>query len=134
MLRGPKNGIAIDPAAAGGPGGNVAGLALSSAGDVLLASGFGDFFAFPSPKPGRLYALSLPADVVGTPQFPQAFVPGTTRLVTSPGRSLGPVVIAPAVWNGPEVYAAVGGALDGTTFLGAGPASLGSLDTGGRIR
>ena len=134
VVRGPNNGIPIDPASAGGPGGNVAGLALSAGGDVLLASGFGDFFAFPAPKPGRLYALSLPVDVIGTPQFPRTFLPGTANLVTASGRTLGPVVIAPGAWSSPEVYVAVSGSLDGTTFLGTSPASLGSLDTHGRIR
>lgn len=133
VLRGPHNGLPIDPTASGGPGGNVAGLALSTAGDVLLASGFGDLFAFPAPTPGRLFALSLPADMVGGPLQPPVPVSGTTQLVTAPGRTLGPLVVSPGA-AGPEVWVAVGGAIDLGTFLGAGPASLGSLDTHGAIR
>lgn len=134
VLRGPHNGIPVDTAAAGGPGGNVAGVALSSAGDVLVLSGFGDLFAFPAPKPGRLLALSLPFDVVGTPGFTTHFLPGTTALVTTAGRTLGPVAIVPGEGLGPEVFVAVGGPLDPATFLGTGPASIGSLDTFDRIR
>ena len=136
VLRGPHNGIPVDPAAAGGPGGNVAGVALSTAGDVLVLSGFGDLFAFPAPQPGRLLALSLPFDVVGTGAFPTPFLPGAATVVTTAGRTLGPVAIVPGAGfgPGPEVFVAVGGAMDPATFLGAGPASIGSLDTFDRVR
>jgi hypothetical protein len=134
VLRGPKNGIAIDPAAAGSPGGNVAGLALSPDGRTLVASGFGDLFAFPTPKPGRLYVLSLPDDVVGTLFAQPAFVPGTVELVTQPGATLGPVVIRPSGYGKPEVFTAVSGTLDPTTFVGTGPAHVGTLTTYGVIR
>jgi hypothetical protein len=136
VLRGPNNGIPVDPAAAGGPGGNVAGVALSTAGDVLVLSGFGDLFAFPSPKPGRLLALSLPFDVVNAGSFSTPFLPGAATVVTTSGRTLGPVAIVPAggFGPGPEVFVAVGGSLDPGTFLGSGPASVGSLDTFDRIR
>jgi hypothetical protein len=134
VLRGPNNGIPVDPAAAGGPGGNVAGVALSATGDVLLLSGFGDLFAYPTPKPGRLLALSLPPDLVGSPFFPVSFVPGTTSLVSTPGRTLGSIAIAAGGGTGPEIWVAVGGAIDLSTYLGAGPASLGSLATFGRVR
>jgi hypothetical protein len=133
VLRGPGNGIPIDAVAAGGPGGNVSGLALSSDGRTLLASGFGDLFAFPAPKPGRLLALSLPFDVVSQPLFAREFLPGTASLATAPGRTLGPIVLAPGS-GGAEVWVTVSGAVDPATFLGTGPASLGSLDTHGAIR
>ena len=134
VLRGPKNGIAIDPAAAGSPGGNVAGLAISPDCRTLVASGFGDLFAFPSPTPGRLYVLSLPEDVVGSLFFQTTFVPGTVRLVTQTGATLGPVVILPSTYGNPEVFTAVSGTLDPTTFLGTGPAFVGTLTTFGSIR
>lgn len=134
VLRGPNNGIPIDPSEAGGPGGNVAGLALSADGRTLVASGFGDLFAFPAPKPGRLYALSLPADVVSYPGFGASFVAGTTRLVTAPGATLGPVVISPGAIGAPEVYTSVSGTIDPGTSLGTGPAHLGTLVTHGVIR
>jgi hypothetical protein len=134
VLRGLNNPIPIDPSAAGGPGGNVAGLALSADGRTLVASGFGDLFAFPTPRPGRVYALSLPPDLVSDPEFSRTFVAGTSNVVTTSGRTLGPVVIVPGADAGPEVFVTVGGALDMATFLGTGPASLGSLETFGRIR
>jgi hypothetical protein len=134
VLRGPNNAIPIDPAAAGGPGGNVAGLALSSDGRTLVVSGFGDFFATPSPKPGRVFALSLPADLTTGSGFTNAFVPGTTNMVTAPGRALGPCLIAPVTPDGPEVFVLVSGTLSPATFLGTGPASVGTLTTFGRIR
>lgn len=134
VLRGPMNAIPIDPAAAGGPGGNVAGLAQSSDGKTLVVSGFGDLFAFPVPKPGRLLALSLPNDLVSLPAFGPAFVPGTSNVVTTSGRTLGPVVVAAVSESGPEVFVAVGGSLSTTTFFGDGPASVGTLQTFGRIR
>lgn len=134
VLRGPKNGIAIDSAAAGGPGGNVAGLAISSDGRTLVASGFGDLFAFPAPLPGRLYALTLPNDVLLDAAFTRTFVAGTTRLVTATGTTLGPVVIHPTMAGAPEVFAAVSGAIDSATFLGTGPAHVGTLRTFSAIR
>ena len=134
VLRGPKNGVPIDPRAAGGPGGNVAGLAISPDGKTLVASGFGDLFAFPSPKPGRLYVISLPDDIVGSPFFQATFVAGTTQLVTAPGATLGPIVILPSTYGNPEVFTAVSGTLDPTTFVGTGPAHVGTLTTFGVIR
>ena len=134
VLRGVGNGIPIEPASAGGPGGNVTGVGLSPDGRTLLVSGFGDLFAFPAPKPGRLLALSLPDDLISGSQFGPKFVAGTTNLVTSPGRTLGALVIAPHLGNGPDVYVAVGGTLDSSTFLGSGPASIGTLTTFGLIR
>jgi hypothetical protein len=134
VLRGPRNGIPIQPESTGKPGGNVAGLALSSDGRTLLASGFGDFFAAGGPAPGRLFALSLPEDVVASFLFPRVFLPGTSTYASAPGRSLGPVVLASGAGGGAEVWVTVGGALDPATFLGAGPASLGSLRTFGAVR
>lgn len=134
VLRGPNNGIPIDPSSSGGPGGNVAGLALSSDGRTLLASGFGDLFAFGGPTPGRLFALSLPADLVAQSGFGRDFVPGTANLVTQPGRTLGPVVIAATTSSSPEVYVSVSGSIDTSTFLGSSPASVGTLSTWGKIR
>jgi hypothetical protein len=133
VLRGERNGIPIEPGSAGGPGGNVSGLALSGDGRTLLASGFGDLFASGGPAPGRLFAMSLPADLLATSGFHRALLPGTANLASAPGRTLGPVVIVPASGGGPEVWVTVGGALD-ASFLGAGPATLGSLDTFGAIR
>lgn len=134
VLRGPGHGIPIDPAAAGSPGGNVTGLALSSDGRTVVVAGFGDYFAFPSPRPGRLYALSLPADVVGDAGFSSGFVAGTSNVLTTSGRTLGPLVVAAIRPGGPEVFVAVAGSLDPATFLGNGPASIGTLTTFGRIR
>ncbi len=134
VLRGPANGIPIAPGSAGGPGGNVAGIALSSDGRTLLASGFGDLFAFGGPTPGRLFALSLPGDLVQGSAFGREFVPGTANLVTAPGRTLGPLVIAATSAAAPEVYVAVSGAIDGSTFVGTSPASVGTLSTWGAIR
>jgi hypothetical protein len=134
VLRGPSNGIPIDPTLAGGPGGNVAGIALSSDGRTLVVSGFGDLFAYPSPRPGRMYALSLPYDLVADSSFPRGFLPGTSSLATAVGRTLGPCLIAALHPEGPEVFVLVGGAISGTTWLGEGPGSLGTLRTWGRIR
>ena len=133
VLRGPQNGIPIDPSSAGLPGGNVHGIALTPSGRTLVVSGFGDLFAFPTPRPGRLLALSLPLDLVGGGSFGVGFVPGTTNLVTIPGRTLGALALGPSA-DGPDVYVAVGGAIDPVTFAGAGPASLGTLSTFGAIR
>jgi hypothetical protein len=134
VVRGVGNPIPIDPSSAGGPGGNVTGLDLSPDGRTLLASGFGDYFAFPSPTPGRLYAIRLPTDVPGNPAFPREFVAGTTQVFSTSGRTLGPVLVAPNALGGSQVYLAVSGTLSTTTFLGTGPASVGSLETYGVIR
>ena len=134
VLRGPANGIPVDPASAGLPGGNVAGIALSDSGRTLVVAGFGDLFAFPTPKPGRLLALSLPEDLVASSSFGNTFVPGTANLVTSPGRTLGSLVLLPGGGPFPDVFVAVGGLIDLSTFLGAGPASLGTLTTFGAVR
>lgn len=134
VLRGANNPIPIDPAEAGGPGGNVSSLGLSSDGRTLLASGFGDFFAFPLPKPGRLLALSLPQNLVTNPLFTPTYVPGTTTVLTTPGRTLGPLVVGAFHPEGPEVFVAVSGGVSLTTGLGTSPASLGTLHTFGRIR
>lgn len=133
ILRGRNNAIPIDPAAAGGPGGNVAGLALSSDGRTLVATGFGDLFAFPA-KPGRIYAISLPADVVATSGFGQVLVHGTSNLVSTSGRTLGPLVLVPSPGGGPEMYVTVSGTVDLATGFGSSGASLGSLQTFGAIR
>ena len=133
VLRGLHNPIPIDPAAAGGPGGNVAGLALSSDGRTLVATGFGDLFAFPA-KPGRIYAISLPPDVVATSGFGQVLVHGTSNLVSTSGRTLGPVVLVTSPGGGPELYVTVSGTVDLATGLGSSDASLGSLQTFGAIR
>jgi hypothetical protein len=134
VVRGAGNPIPIDPDEAGGPGGNVAGLGLASDGRTLVVSGFGDLFAFPVAKPGRLLALSLPADLVDGEAISGAFVPGTTAVATTPGRTLGGLVVGAFHEDGPEVFVAVSGTLSPTTFLGTGPASLGTLRTFGRIR
>jgi hypothetical protein len=134
VLRGVGNGIPIDPAAAGGPGGNVTGVGLSPNGRTLVVAGFGNLFAFPAPAPGRLLALSLPDDLVTGSQFGTAYLPGTTSLVTVPGRTLGALVLAERPGAGPDVFVAVGGTVDLSTFLGSGPASIGTLSTFGLIR
>ena len=134
VVRGAGNPIPIDPDEAGGPGGNVAGLGLASDGRTLVVSGFGDLFAFPVAKPGRLLALSLPSDLVDGEAISGAFVPGTTAVATTPGRTLGGLVVGAFHEDGPEVFVAVSGTLSPTTFLGTGPASLGTLRTFGRIR
>lgn len=132
VLRGPGDGIPITAAAAGGPGGNITGIALSPDGRTLVVAGFGDLFAFPAPLPGRLFLLSLPSDLVTGSGFGASFVPGSSEFASTPGRTLGQVVLRPGT-AGADVFVNVGGALD-TNFLGAGPASLGALDTGGLIR
>ena len=76
VLRGPHNGIRIETADAGGPGGNVTGTVLLDGGRFLAVAGFGDLFAHPSPRPGRLYLLALPDDVVTGSGFGANFVPG----------------------------------------------------------
>jgi len=133
VLRGLHNAIPIDPAEAGGPGGNVAGLALSSDGATLVATGFGDLFAFPA-KPGRIYAISLPSDVVAASAFGVELVAGTRNLVSTSGRTLGPVVLVASEGGGPEMYVTVSGTLDLATGFGSSAASLGSLQTFGAIR
>lgn len=134
VLRGLHNPIPIDPGSAGLPNGNVAGLALASDGRTLVASGFGDYFAFPAPQPGKVYAYSLPPDLVADPAFAQTFVPGTATAVTTSGRTLGPLVVGKLHADGPEVFVAVAGPISTTTWLGTGPASVGTLSTWGRIR
>lgn len=134
VLRGAANPIPIDTNEAGGPGGNVAGLGLASDGRTLVVSGFGDLFAFPVAKPGRLLALSLPADLVDGAGITGAYVPGTTAVATTPGRTLGSLVVGAFHEDGPEVFVAVSGTLSSSTFLGTGPASIGTLKTFGRIR
>ncbi len=133
VLRGLHNPIPIDPGAAGGPGGNVAGLALSSDGRTLVATGFGDLFAFP-PKPGRIYAIALPDDVVATSGFGVTLVHGTSNLVSTSGRTLGPVALVASGGGGPELYVTVSGTVDLATGFGTSGASLGSLQTFGAIR
>jgi hypothetical protein len=134
VLRGPNNPIPIQTSLAGGPGGNVAGIALSGDGRTLVVSGFGDFFAFPAPRPGRLFALSLPADLRTGSGFTNDFVPGTANIATTSGRALGPCAVAALHPDGPEVFVLVSGSLSTETFLGTGPGSLGTLTTFGRIR
>jgi hypothetical protein len=133
VLRGPGDGIAVTADAAGGPGGNVAGVALSASGRTLFVSGFGDLFAFPEPRPGRLFAVSLPIDVVAERRFGAPLVPGTANLATEPGRTLGPLVVMPGIW-GPDAYVVVGGTVDTSSFLGSGPASIGAVTTFGLVR
>ena len=134
VLRGPGNGIPITAAQAGGPGGNVTGVGLSPDGRTLAVSGFGDLFAFPAPNPGQLVLLALPDDVVTGSGFGVGFVPGSTRYATEPGRTLGSLLVRGPGEPGPDVTVLVGGTLDLTTFLGTGPASLGTLHTFGLVR
>ena len=133
VLRGPLNGIPITSAEAGGPGGNLTGVALSPDGRTLAVTGFGDLFAFPSANPGQLFLLGLPANLVTGAGFGTDFVPGSTRFASVPGRTLGGVVLVPNEGTRPDVFVGVSGTLD-ANFLGNGPASLGSLQTHGLIR
>lgn len=133
VLRGPANGIPITAASAGGPGGNITGVALSPDGRTLVVTGFGDLFAFPAPEPGRLFLLSLPSDLVVGSGFGASFTPGSTEFASVAGRTLGEIIVRPSGGVGPDVFVNVGGALDGN-FAGAGPASLGTLNSGGVIR
>lgn len=133
VLRGPENGIPIVPEAAGGPGGNVTGVGLSPDGRTLVVAGFGDLFAFPEPKPGHLYLLGLPEDVVTGAEFGADFVPGWSLYGTVSGRALGALTLVPNSGSRPDVYVAVSSPLDPATFLSTGPASLGTLQTFGMI-
>lgn len=133
VLRGPSNGIAITAAQAGGPGGNVTGVALSPDGRHLVACGFGDLFAVPQ-VPGQLFLLRLPDDLLTGAGFGGgAFVSGSTLFGTSAGRTLGHVVLSANGGTAPEVYVTVSGTLDGN-FLGATPGGIGTLQTFGLIR
>ncbi|MCC7138425.1 MAG: hypothetical protein IT460_08385 [Planctomycetes bacterium] len=134
VVRGEANPIPIDPSSSGQPNGNVAGLALSSDGRTLVASGFGDYFAPAGPQPGKVYAYALPSDLVADPAFALTFVPGTATALTTAGRTLGPLVVGASHPDGPEVFVLVAGPLSTSTYLGTGPASLGTLSTFGRIR
>jgi hypothetical protein len=133
VLRGPGNGIPITAAQAGGPGGNVTGVGLSPDGRTLAVSGFGDLFAFPVPNPGQLVLLALPDDVVTGSGFGANFVPGSARYAAEAGRTLGSLLVRGPGESGPDIAVLVGGAIDLTTFLGTGPASLGTLQTFGWI-
>jgi len=132
VLRGPLNGIPITAAQAGGPGGNITGVALAPHGRTLAVCGFGDVFAVP-PQPGRLFLLSLPADVVSGSGFGANFVPGSSEFGAAPGHTLGHIVLVPNAGDRPDIYVNVSGSLD-ANFLGNGPASLGSLQTFGLVR
>jgi hypothetical protein len=134
VLRGPDNGIPITAAGAGSPGGNVTGIGLSPDGRTLVVAGFGNLFAFPAPEPGRLFLLDLPPDVVTGAGFGVNFVPGSTEHATVAGRTLGALVLVPNAGERPDVLVNVSGPFDTTTFVGTGPASLGTLRTYGRIR
>lgn len=134
VLRGAGNGIPITAASSGGAGGNLTGVGLSPDGKTLVVSGFGDLFAFPTPVPGQLFLLTLPDDVVTGAGFGASFTPGSTLFGSTPGRTLSEFVLVPRAGGGPEVYVNIGGSLDGMSFLGDGPASVGTLDTGGLIR
>lgn len=129
VLRGPHNGIAID-GPIGSPGGNIASVGLSPDGRILAVSGFGDLFAG---RPGRLLLLALPADLVGNPAFGASFQPGVTEFASVLGRTMGPLVVHAHGTHAPEIYVAVGGAI-GDNGLGAGPASIGTLQTFGLVR
>jgi hypothetical protein len=133
ILRAPGNGIPITAAQAGGPGGNVTGVGLSPDGRTLAVSGFGDLFAFPAPVPGQLMLLNLPPDVVSGSGFGVSFVPGSAQYGSVAGRTLGSLVLRNGGGWRPDVFVVVGGSLDLATFLGSGPASLGTLQTFGLI-
>ena len=133
VLRGPLNGIPITTAQAGGPGGNVTSVALSPDGRTLAVTGFGDLFAFPAAIPGQLFLLGLPENLVTGSTFGSDFVPGSSQFASTPGRTLGSVVLVPNDGSRPDVFVNVSGTLD-QNFLGNGPASLGSLQTHGLIR
>ena len=82
---------------------------------------------------GRIVAKGTPDEVRSSNDaFVRQFVPGTTNVVTTSGRTLGPVVFHSFNSSGPDVFVAVSGGLDGTTFLGTSPASVGTLETFGR--
>lgn len=130
VLRGPSNGIPLTQAESGGPGGNITGVGLSPDGRTLVVAGFGDLFAFPDALPGQLFLLNLPDDMVSGSIDEPSFVPGQTRFATTPGRTLGGLVVMDSnMGSRPAVYVNVGGPLDPNTFLGTAPASLGTLET-----
>lgn len=133
VLRAPGNGIPVTAAQAGGPGGNVTGVGLSADGRTLAVSGFGDLYAFPAPIPGQLLLLSLPDDVVAGSGQGTAFVPGSARYGSAPGRTLGTLLVRGPGQVGPDVVVTVGGAIDPSTYLGTGPAGLATLETFGWI-
>ena len=134
VLRGPGRGLPVALADAGGPGGNVTGCGLSPDGRSLVVSTFGDLYAFPGPKPGLLRVLALPPDVVTGSGFGPTFVPGTAVYGSASGRTLGGLVLRPDPSGRPDVFVLVGGSIDPATFLGDGPASIGTLTTYGLIR
>ncbi len=131
VLRGPGAGLDVARAWAGGPGGNLAGLGLAPDGRTLVVSAFGDVF---TGAPGRLVLLALPDDVLDGAGLGPQFVPGVTVFGTVSGRTLGPLWVRPGFGVRPDVLVAVGGPLDPTTFLGSGPASLGTLTAPGLLR
>ncbi len=132
VLRGPGNGIPVAAAQAGGPGGNITGVALAPDGRHVVITGFGDLFSDPQ-VPGRLFILSLPENVVTGSGFTPDFTPGSTEFGAAPGRAIGNAVIVPGDGTRPDVYVNVSGALDEDLF-GAGPAHLGTLNTRGLIK
>lgn len=133
VLRGETNGIPIAREDAGGPGGNITSLGLVADGRGLVVAGFGDLFAWPTARPGRLYVLSLPPNVVTGSGFGTNFVPGVTLLETLSGRTLGAMAVGSGAAGRPDVYVNVGGPIDLATYLGAGPGSLGALWLNGLI-
>lgn len=128
VLRGPMNGIPV-AGPSGSPGGNLAGIGLAPDGDVLVVSGFGDFF---TNRPGRLVLASLPYDVVADSRVGTDFTPGLSEFATVAGRTLGAVVLDPNPGTRPDVYVNVSGTLD-ELGLGASGASVGTLATHGLI-
>ncbi len=134
VLRGPGSGLPVALVDAGGPGGNVTGCGLSPDGRSLVVSTFGDLFAYPNPKPGLLHVLALPPDVVTGSGFGPTFVPGTAIYGSTTGRTLGGLVLRPDASGRPDVFVLVGGSIDLATFLGDGPAAIGTLTTYGLIR
>ena len=69
-----------------------------------------------------------------TSTLSRVFVPGTTQVATTPGRTLGPVVVRSFSATGPDVFAAVSGGIDPSTFAGTTPASVATLETFGAIK
>jgi hypothetical protein len=134
VLRGVANGIPVTPEGAGGPGGNLAGIALTPDGRTLLVTSFGDLFAFPAPVPGQLRALSLPQNLVATPAFPSSLIPGTALYASESGRTLGRVLLRPNDLGLPDAFVLVSGTIDLTTYTGSSPASIGTLTTFGLVR
>jgi hypothetical protein len=134
VLRGPGRGLPVAVERAGQPGGNLGGCALSPDGRALVVTAFGDLYAFPAPVPGTLRILALPHDVVTGSGFGSSFLPGTHTYATVQGRTLGGVLLRPDASGRPDVFVLVGGAIDPVSFLGAGPASVGTLTTFGLVR